>query len=249
MAIPRTRETFKQHCLRRLGSPVIDINVDDDQLEDRIDEALGYYRTFHHDAVQKIPFVHQLTQTNVDNKYITLDNSIVAVNRVIPIGSSTTGSQSALFDLQFQIRQNDYLTYKTIDPYDMMLINQHLNMVDQIFSGDVMFEFNKNMDRLYLYWNWAVDAVVGNYIVIEAQKELDENEFSDIWTDDWLQAYTTALFKRQWGTNMKKYKGVRMLGGIELSGQEIWQEAMEEIKELETEMRNTWEEPIPFFTG
>lgn len=242
MATPVNREQFKDYCLRKLGQPLIQINIDDDQVEDRIDEALDYWRNYHHDATRNIHMSYAIQEGDKANTYISLDDSIIAVKKILPIGTSMVGSASSLFDLQFQIRQNDLLTYKVIDPYDMMLLNQHLGLVDQIFKGDVPFDYNKNTNRLYLYWNWNSDAVTGHYIIIEAMKILDGDEFPDIWKDRMLTRYATALIKKQWGNNMKKFRGVRMLGGIEMTGQEIYDEAVEEIKEIEQEIRDGFEE-------
>lgn len=250
MALPTTRAEFKSYCLKRLGEPVIEINVDDDQVEDRIDEALDYWRTFHHDAIQKIPLKHQITANNITNQYIDMNPDVIAVNRIYSTQTSSVGgSQSSLFDLQYQMRLNDYLSFRVTSPVDMFLINRHFTLIDDIFSGEAPIEFNRKMNRIYPYWDWNRDVTAGDWIIIECSVQLDPDEYGLVWSDRMLIRYATALIKMQWGNNLKKYEGTRLLGGITMNGQQIYSEAVEEIKEIEEKIREEFEEPPIFITG
>jgi hypothetical protein len=250
MALPNSREEFKKRCLYNLGDPVISINVDDDQVENRIDEALDFWRNFNHDAVQKVPFKHQITANNITDKYIAVNNDVIAIERILPmVGSSGITSGSSLFDLQYQIRLNDYLTYKVTNPVDIYIMQTNLDLIDQVFNGEAPVQFNRHMNRIYPYWDWANDVSEGDWIIIECLIALDGDTFTDIWTDRILTKYATALIKLQWGNNLKKFSGTKLLGGVTMDGQQMYNEAIEEIDKIEKEMRETYEEPPHFICG
>lgn len=248
MAVPANREQFKDYCLRKLGQPVIEINVDNDQVEDRIDEALSYWRDFHHDAVQRTYMQHQLTSTDIANQYITANNDVMGVSRIFPANGSSGAGRINMFDLRYQIRLNDFISYRATEHLDFYLINRYLTDIDRFFVGETPIEFNRHMNRIHLYWDWENDAVAGEYIIIECTVALDEDTFTDIWSDRSLQRYATALIKRQWGNNMKKHN-VTLLGGATMNGQQIYDEAEAEIEKLEQSIRDEFEEPPRFFTG
>lgn len=242
MAVPTTRKLFKDYCLRRLGSPVIDINVDDGQVDDRIDDALAYYRDFHFDGTEHVYVPYKITQADVTNKYITLPEDINYVIRIFDIGRAT--SVSNLFNIRYQIHLNDLFDFSstTYVPYVMGM--RHIEELEQIFVGSKPIRFNRHNNRLYVDMKWDKDVKVDDYVIIDAYRTLDSDTYSDVWSDPWLKKYATALIKKQWGENLKKFEGMNLPGGVKFNGQKIWDEANDEINTLEKEMNSGYSLPV-----
>jgi len=245
VAKPTTREEFKDHCLRRLGWPVIEINVDDDQVDDRVDEALEYFQQFHFDGTEKTYLKHQVTADNKTNGYLSLTENVKGVTRIFPVTSSNASVN--MFDLRYQLRLHELYDFTSTSYVNYTLTMQHIRTLDLLFSGEVPVRFNKHTDRLYIDMDWENDIEVGEYLLLEAYVIVDPDTYNDVWTDKWLQRYCTALIKKQWGNNMKKYTGLQLPGGVQMDGQTIFQESLQEIQELEEEMRMTYEMPPEAF--
>lgn len=319
-----TREELKQYCLRELGAPVIEINVDDDQLEDRIDEALEYWRLYHYEGIEHVYLKHRINGSNLilqqpiadqfpnqsivkgqssgatarvitqinetskdyklivrnvegtflageliettegalvsanlaatdffiegelDKRYIELPDIVYGISRVLPFAGTQTSK--SMFDIQYQLRLNDLydLTSTSIIYYKQVM--SHLALLDLELNGKPMFRFNRLQNRLYLDINWDSDVIPGGFIVVECYRALDPGQFSRVWSEPWLKHYTAALFKRQWGTNLKKFQGIQLPGGVVLDGQGLYLEAMGEIKDLEDELMNK-AAPLNWFMG
>ena len=271
MAEPATRESLKQYALRALGKPVIEINADDDQLEDRLDEALQYFAQYHYDGVERTFLKYEVTQADVDriktptgdtastitknsvttawteqNNFIVVPEAVLAVTRIFPL--SNRGNQN-LFDIRYQLRLNDLYDFSStsIIHYDMVL--RHLDFLDHILVGEKPIRFNQYNNKLFVDMDWKTDISVGEFLVIECFRKLDPTTFTDVYNDIYLKRYTTALFKKQWGANLSKFNGVAMLGGVTLNGQQIFQEAQNDIEKLETEIRGTYETPVTYMIG
>lgn len=242
-----TRQGLIDYCLRKLGHPVIEINVDDDQLEDRIDEALGFYREFHYDAVELVYLKHQITQPDIDNQYLTLSDVITGVTKVFPFSNRTTGIN--IFDIRYQILINDLYSLMSTDLIYYSQVRQHLELINMMLVGQKPIRFNRHMNRLLIDMNWEEDVDVGDFIVIECYRILDPDTYTDVYNDRILKKYAAALIKRQWGANLKKFSGVQLPGGVQLNGQIIYDEAETEIKAIEEETRNTYELPVDMFVG
>ena len=247
MTRPTTREQLKQYCLRELGAPVTDINVDDEQLEDRIDEAIDYWTDYHYDGTEHTYLKHQITQTDINNKYITIPEAIKGIIRIFDMGSSV--GASSLFNIRYEIHLNELYDFSSasITPYYMS--KQHINMLQEIFTGKNSIRFNRHTDRLYIDFDWEADVTVGKYVIIDCYQAIDPDVYTDMWSDRWLLKYTTQLFKRQWGTNMKKFGAMQLPGGITLNGQEIYQEAQDEIRRMEEEMISAYSLPVTDMIG
>jgi hypothetical protein len=247
MARPTTREQFKEHCLRRLGKPVIDINVDDEQLEDRIDEAIDYWTDYHYDGTEHTYLKHQLTQEDINNKYITVPESVKGIVRIFDLGSSV--GASSLFNIRYEIHLNELYDFSSasITPYYMA--KQHINMLHDIFTGKKPIRYNRHTDKLFIDLDWDADVTAGKYLVIECYLGVDGDTYPDMWSDRWLIAYCTQLFKRQWGTNMKKFGGIQLPGGITLNGEQVYQEAVDEIRRMEEEMISYNSAPLTNLIG
>lgn len=321
MAITSTREGVKQYALRALGAPVLEINVDDDQLEDRIDEALEYWRLYHYEGIEQV-FMKQQIRASVmnlttatadtfslseivtgstsgakaevckqtdavssgttllvrnvigtfvagetitgnnahtavlgatpivlreyDNKYITLPDYVYGVTKILSAGQAS--SSKNIFDLQYQLRLNDLydLTSTSIIYYKTVM--SHLALLDLELNGHQLYRFNRLQNRLHLDANWPTDFILGDYIIVQGYRALDPADFSKVWNEPWLKHYITALFKKQWGTNMKKFSGIQLPGGVTLNGQETYDEAQNEIAALEDELMRK-SAPLDFFLG
>jgi hypothetical protein len=312
---PASRQELIDYCKRSLGEPVIELNVDDDQLEDRIDEAIQFYREFHYDAIEKVFIRASVSPTYVtvssgansfvtndiitassgqtaivlrpvndtllevkkitgniaanatitssdlnvtanvvacsvgsyDNQYFEMSPLITGVSRVLPFTDKSSGL--GIFDIRYQILVNDLYTLQSTDLIYYSQIKQHLELLNQLLVGAKPVRFNRHMNRLYLDMSWDVDVRLGDVVIIEAFRFLDPNVYTDVYNDMMFKKYATALIKRQWGINLKKFEGIQLPGGVILNGQRIYDEAIQEIEKLEADIRSTWEEPVNFLVG
>ena len=247
MASVTSREQLKDYCLRQLGAPVIEINVDDDQVEDRIDDAFQFYREYHFDAVEKLYLKHEITANNISNQYIEISNAVIGVERVFPFMNKSTGTN--IFDIKYQILINDLYTLMSTDLIYYTAVRQELELINQLLVGQKPIRFNRHMNRLHIDMDWAADVVEGTYIIVECWRILDPDVYTDVYNDMFLKRYATAQIKKQWGNNLKKFAGVQLPGGVTLNGEIIYQEATEEIRQIETEIQSRFELPVDMFVG
>ena len=240
-----TLDDFKRYCLRSLGAPVVTIDVTDEQIQDRYDDGLRKFQDHHFDATDRTYVKYQVTQTDIDNKYIPVPSYISGIIRVLPFTSGVYGATGINpFSIQYQLRLNDIWDMGSTSVVYYQQLMQYTSLLDQMLNGRPITRFNRVMDRLYIDTDWKQKVGLGNYIVIECYRALDPAEFCQMFDNPWFKRYVTSLIKRQWGTNLKKYSGVQMIGGTMLNGQQIHNEALQEIAALEIELRNVWEEPI-----
>lgn len=248
MAVPQSRTDFQNYCLRRLGSPVIQINISSDQISDRVDDALQMFAQFHGDAVEHVFLPYQLQQTDVTNEYIQIPPAVISVVSIVPFFGAS--NSDGLFNLQYQMHLTDWDAFYSggsIAGYDLAM--QNLDMLQFEFDPNYSFEFKQHQQRLFIHWNWSTDITVGSYLVIECYRVLDPETYNDIYNDKWLKAYATELMRRQWGENLMKFQGTKLPGGVTLNGVAIYQEALRNIDRLEKELRSTYEEPLGFLVG
>ena len=310
MSKPTTRNQFKDYCLRRLGHPVIEINIDDDQLEDRIDDALQFFHDYHFDGCEKIYMKHQFTQEDIDRRWIYAPDAVIFVHSVLPFDDSN--SSVNMFDLRYQLRLHDLYDFTSVSYVSYEITMQHIRTLNLLFSGTPQFRFNRHQNKLMLDIDWSRDAQVGKYVIIECYRKLEpdtitltgtvtgntssntlvgtstifdqeiiENDFitlsngvevqvrkinspteiliaantmtkdgySDVWDDRFLKQYTTAKIKYQWGSNLSKFAGVQLPGGVTLDGPRIMEEAQREIDKIEEEMQSYNILPSEMFMG
>lgn len=247
MAVPIDRASFKEYCLRKLGKPVIEINVDDDQVEDRIDEAMRYYWDYHFDGTEKVYYKHQITGTDKTNKYITLPENIIGAVRVFPIGDPSIRSDD-MFNIRYQIALNDLytLTAYSMLPYYMAM--QHLALISEMLVGQQPIRYSRHRNRLYVDTKWD-NYNEGDFLLVEAYEVLDPDDYTDMWSDRWLQNYTTSKIKYQWGTNLTKFSGMQLPGGVQFNGEKILNDAKEEIEAMEKEMISSYSLPVADMIG
>lgn len=242
MAIPTTRAQFKAYCLRKLGAPVIEINVDDDQVEDRIDEALRYYWDYHFDGSEKIYYKHQITEEDRQNKYITLPENINGAVSVFPIGDPMVRSDD-LFNIRYQIALNDLYTLTSVSMVPYYMVMEHLALVSEMLVGRQPIRYSRHKDRLYVDMDWQAYNV-GEFLLVEAYEVIDPDVYTDAWNDRWLQNYATAIIKRQWGSNLTKFTGMSLPGGVQFNGEKIYNDAVDEVNKLEQEMISSYSLPV-----
>lgn len=247
MAVPTTRAEFKAYCLRKLGAPVIEINVDDDQVEDRIDEALRYYWDYHFDGSEKIYYKHQVSAVDKSNKYIPLPENVIGAVRVFPIGDPVVRSDD-LFNIRYQIALNDLYTLTSVSMVPYYMVMEHLALVSEMLVGQQPIRYNRHKNRLYVDMDWnSINA--GEFLLVEAYEVVDPDIWSDVWADRWLQNYTAAKIKYQWGTNLTKFIGMSMPGGVQFNGERILTDAQEEIAKMEQEMISSYSLPVSDMIG
>lgn len=320
MAVPASRDEFREYCLRRLGYPVLQINLADEQIDDCIDSAISMFQKFHFDGTERIYFKRKLTASSltfspattgtfipgetvtggtsaktavvvdqasnnlsirvkevsgtftnsetitgnlsgatatlassnaltlgdVDNKYLTMPDDVLSVLRVLDFGIL---SGHGIFDARYQMALNSISEMGWMDMVSYTLARQYYALVDQLISGQVGLRFNAKQGRVYLDFDWASEAIVDNYVVIEAYSSINPETWSKVWSDSWLQDYATALIKRDWGSVLKKYRGIKLTGGVELDGGALYAEAVSEIEKLEASLEKKYQEPVDFFVG
>ncbi len=248
MATITNRAAFKSYCLKRLGFPVIDINVDDDQVEDRIDDAILFWQDYHFDGLQKTYYIHRLTQEDVDNKYLSLSGvrdtsnnatEVVGVTRIFPV----TDSQSSInmFDLRYQLRLNELYDFTSASYINFTLTQQHLRSLELMFTGEVPIRYQRHMEKLFIDWAWGQSqAPVGTTVIAECYTTLNPDYYGRVYNDRWLKEYATELIRKQWGSNLKKFGGMQLPGGVILNGDKIYDDAEKEIRRLEEDMEKNY---------
>ena len=251
MAPPNSRQTLIDYCLRRLGDPVLEINVDQDQIEDRIDEAIQYYQEFHSDATIKTYLKHLVTATDVANEYIPISTNVLTVTKLFPM-SSAFGTSFNFFDIKYQMMLNDIADLQNfagdLAYYEQM--QQYLSMLDMKLNGTPQVHWSRHQDRLYIHGDFAdQDIKAGEYLVAQVYTILDPEDHTSIYNDMWLKEYSTALIKQQWGMNLIKFEGVQLPGGVVLNGRQLYDDATSEIERLRESIRLEHEFPADFFVG
>ena len=275
MAKPTTRQELKDYCYRQLGAPVLEINVDDDQADDLMDDAIQFFNERHYNGVEKMYLKHELTQEDIDrgkadgtsgvgivttsvnsssvsglgtvtsnwyenSNFIPVPDSVIGVEKVFKFDSSTISS--GMFSIKYQLFLNDLYQFNSIDLLQYSMVKTYLEDIDFLLTTDKQFRFNQRQDRLYLDIDWAAEEA-GQFIVLECYRALDPTAYSQIYNDPWLKKYLTALLKKQWGQNLIKFKGVRLPGGIEFNGREIYEDGQREIDTLLEKMTSEYEVP------
>jgi hypothetical protein len=252
MAKPTNRTELKDYCLRSLGFPVIDINVDEDQLEDRIDDALQQFQNYHYDGTERVYLAQKVTNADILNKYLRLCDNIIGVSRVYPMTGDTVSTSSSgfnMFDINYQLRLNDFYNLTSSSYTYYVIAQEHLSMLNLIVTGETPYSYNRKTNKLYLWQDWNGKLDAGDYIMFEAYRIVDQDDYEKVFNDSWVKEYTTQLFKKQWGTNLKKYGNYTLPGGLVVNGQGIYDEAVAEIEKLEEKLRDTYEEPPAFAVG
>jgi hypothetical protein len=281
MAQPSTRQELIDYCLRRLGAPVLEINVDDDQIDDLVDDAIQYFNERHYDGVERMYLKYQITQDDIDrgrakntsgvgivtttgtstsvsglgtvtsnfyetSNFIQVPDSVVGIERIYKFDTSSISG--GMFSIKYQLFLNDLYYFNSVELLQYAMTKSYLEDIDFLLTPDKQVRFNKRQNRLYLDIDWGSQSA-GSYIVLDCYRALNPADFSKIYNDSFLKKYLTSLIKRQWGQNLIKFRGVKLPGGIELNGREIYQDAENELRELKDRMALEHELPPYDFIG
>ena len=233
MAQPTTREEFKDYILRKIGAPVIEINVADEQLDDRVEEAMSFWNDYHYNGSQLVYIKHLLTAEDVANKYITLPDKLLGISKVFDLSTSLS-SGTGIFNVQYQFVLNNVTSINSYGMQNYYMTMQHLEFMKEILVGRPLIRYNKHVNRLHI--DVASSSLIeGQYIIIEAYDLIDPTTYSDVWSDRWLQNYATILVREQWGLNLTKFTGMQLVGGVSFNGESILAEARADRERVEEE--------------
>ena len=246
MSRPTSKATFKEHCLRRLGKPVIEINVDEDQLDDRVDEALDYYADYHFDGFEHTYYKHQVTDTDKTNGYITLPDNIIGVVDLFDIGDAT--STNNLFNVRYQIALNDLYDFSRYELVPYYMNFQNIRMIEEILVGKQRLRFNRHLNQLHIDMDWN-RFNTGDFLVCKAYRVIDPDTYTDVWKDRWLLRYAACLIKLQWGSNLTKFEGMQLPGGVQFNGAKLYDDAFAERQQLEEEIQSNYVYPPEDMVG
>ena len=250
MANPSTRQGLIDYCLRRLGDPVIEVNVAEDQIEDRVDEAMQYFREYHSDATYRGYIQHVVTSTDITNNYIPISSNVQHVTKLFKLQQGLFSKN--MFSVKYQMHMNDVASMHSylgdLAYYEQVM--QYMSLLDQRLNGTPQVDYVRKQNRLYIHGNFEdEDAIAGDYIVAEVYSVISETDHTAVWNDMWLKEYTTALIKLQWGSNLIKFEGMQMPGGVTLNGRQLFEDATQELDRLRDKLRNDHELPVDFFVG
>jgi hypothetical protein len=237
-----SRSALRTYILERLGEPINRVNVTEDQLQARIDDALDLYSQYSPDAKEKTWIKYEVTEEDETNGYIKLPETEKIVS-LLSIRNSATSSSSSVYtygntkyrssEIWRMIDNDDIIQY-----YSMM---QTIQLYDDIFGSYDManYEFNPNSNGIIKIKNLKK----GQTIYIEGLKIVDFEKSTSIWNDQWIKNYATALVQYQWGFNLSKYSNVPLIGGITVNGNELMQSALQEKEKLEEQIKG-YEAPL-----
>ena len=276
MAKPSTRQGLIDYCLRQLGAPILEINVDDDQIDDLVDDAIQYFNERHYDGVEKMYLKYKITEDDVNRgkgkgtggvgivtttatdtsgrsynfyeteNYIQVPDSVIGIERIFKFDTSSISG--GMFSIKYQLFLNDLYYFNSVELLQYAMVKSYLEDIDHLLTTDKQIRFNKRQDRLYNDIDWSSQPK-DEFIVIECYRALDPASFTQIYNDSWMKQYLTALIKRQWGRNLSKFRGVKLPGGIELNGGEILQQAESELADIKQRMTSEYELPPLDFIG
>jgi len=278
MAKPTTRQGLIDYCLRRLGAPVLEINVADDQIDDLVDDALQYFNERHYDGVEKMYLKYKITDDDIargkakgtdgvgivtttatstgiaattfnfyeNSNFIQVPDSVIGIERIFKFDTSSISG--GMFSIKYQLFLNDLYYFNSVELLQYAMVKSYLEDIDFLLTTDKQVRFNKRQDRLYLDIDWGSQSA-GDFIVIECYRALDPASFVQVYNDSFVKKYLTALIKRQWGQNLIKFNGVKLPGGIELNGRQLYEDAERELEDIKQRMTMEYELPPLDFIG
>ena len=253
MAEPTNRQELIDYCLRRLGKPVVEINVDDDQLQDRTDDALQYFAEYHYDGVELVYLKHELTTDDITNGFIdlTADGGIDASNLIVSVSRifSIPGRTINMFDIRYQLALNDLYTIGRLDLIHYSMYQQYMNLVQDMLQPDKRIRYHTVTNRLHIDTDMDENFSAGDFIVIEAYRILDPATHTEIFKQRLLKDYLTANIKKQWGQNLIKFEGVQLPGGVSINGRALYDDAVQELEKIQEEAELRFELPPDFIVG
>ena len=281
MAKPSTRQGLIDYCLRKLGAPVLEINVDEDQIDDLVDDAIQVFNERHFDGVERMYLKYKITQADVDrgsakgtdgvgivtttatstsidgygttsnnwyetSNFIQVPDSVIGIEKVFKF--DTRSISGGMFSIKYQLFLNDLYYFNSVELLQYSMVKSYLEDVDHLLTTEKQVRFNKKQDRLYMDIDWGSQQV-GDFIVLDCYRALDPTSFTQVYNDPFIKKYLTSLIKKQWGSNLIKFRGVKLPGGLELNGRELYDDAVRELEALEQKMASEYELPPYDFIG
>jgi hypothetical protein len=280
MSKPASRQELIDYCLRRLGAPVLEINVDDDQIDDLVDDALQYFQERHFDGVERMYLKYKITQADINrgqgkgtngvgivtttgsanisgigtttfnfyetSNFIQIPDSVIGIEKVYKF--DTSDISGGMFSIKYQLFLNDLYYFNSVELLQYAMVKSYLEDIDFLLKTDKQIRFNKRQNRMYLDIDWQTQKT-DTFFIIDCYRILDPNTFTKVYNDSFLKKYLTSLIKRQWGQNLIKFRGVKLPGGIELNGREIYEDAERELESLKERMAMEYELPPYDFIG
>jgi len=273
MAKPSTRQGLIDYCLRRLGAPVLEINVSDEQIDDLVDDAIQYFNERHFDGVEKMYLKYKITDGDIargrakntdgvgivtttgtstivgtattfsfyeNSNYIQVPDSVIGIEKIFKFDTSSISG--GMFSIKYQLFLNDLYYFNSVELLQYAMVKSYLEDIDFLLTTDKQVRFNKRQDRLYLDIDWGAQAS-GDFLVIECYRALDPESFTQVYNDSFVKQYLTALIKRQWGQNLIKFQGVKLPGGTELNGRQLYDDAIRDLEEIKQRMFSEYELP------
>ena len=269
MAKPASRQELVNYCLRRLGAPVLEINVDDDQIDDLVDDALQLFYERHFDGVERMYLKYKVTQEDIDrgkstgttgvgivtttgtsqgktfnfyetSNFIQVPDSVIGIEKVFKF--DTSDISGGMFSIKYQLFLNDLYYFNSVELLQFAMVKTYLEDIDFLLKTDKQIRFNKRQNRMYLDIDWGAQKA-DTFFIIDCYRILDPNDFTKVYNDSFIKRYLTALIKRQWGQNLIKFRGVKLPGGVELNGRQMYDDAQKEIDAIMEKMSNTYELP------
>ena len=274
MAQPSTRQELIYYCLRKLGAPVLEINVAEEQIEDLVDDAIQLFNERHFDGVYQTYLKYEITQQDIDrgrakgisgvgvastsvttnivgtattfnyyenSNYLQVPSHVVGVNKVFQFEGSNSIA-SGMFSIKYQLFLNDIYYWGSTELLTYSMVKTYLEDINFLLTTQKQIRFNKRQDRLYMDIDWS-SLTVGQYLVIDCYRMMDPNDYGKVYNDSFIKPYLTALIKKQWGQNLIKFQGVKLPGGIELNGRQLYDDAQREIEVIIEKMSSTYELP------
>jgi hypothetical protein len=281
MAKPASRQQLIDYCLRRLGAPVLEINVDDDQIDDLVDDALQYFQERHFDGVERMFLKYKISQNDLDrgrakntngvgivtttatstnisgygevtssfyetSNFIQVPDSVIGIEKIFKFDTSSISG--GMFSIKYQLFLNDLYYFNSVELLQYAMVKTYLEDIDFLLTPDKQIRYNKRQDRLYLDIDWSAISL-NTYFVIDCYRILDPNTYTNVYNDSFLKQYLTSLIKRQWGQNLIKFQGVKLPGGIELNGRQLYDDAEKELESIKQRMTTDYELPPYDFIG
>ena len=290
MAKPATRQQLIDYCFRKLGAPVLEINVDDDQVDDLVDDAIQLFNERHFDGVERMYLKYEITQGDIDrgigadvagestpnsktgvgivtttttstsipgygtttttfyenSNFLQIPESVVGVHKIFKFDTSSISG--SMFSIKYQLFLNDLYYFNSVELLQYSMTKTRLEDIDFMLTPEAQIRFNQRQDRLYMDIDWGAQTA-GNFLVIDCQRALDPETFNQVYNDYFVKLYLTALIKRQWGQNLIKFRGVKLPGGIEMNGREIYDDATRDLDALKQRMATEYETPPLDFIG
>jgi len=281
MAKPSSRTGLVDYCLRQLGAPVLEINVDDDQIDDLVDDTLQYFNERHFDGVERMYLKYQLTQEDINrgeakntdgvgivttsatstsisgygtttsnwyetSNFLQVPDSVIGIERIFKFDTSSISG--GMFAIKYQLFLNDLYYFNSVELLQYAMTKTYLEDIDFLLTTDKQVRFNQRQDRLYLDIDWGSESV-DNWLILDCYRALNPDSYTGVYNDSFVKRYLTALIKRQWGQNLIKFGGVKLPGGIELNGRQMYDDGQREVDEIRQRMTTDYELPPYDFIG